>query len=251
MENWKESSTLFVWVVYILFTVILISVFVIFLIRRSLLQESHRKKEVSLLEERHLRNLLDRHIHTQEYERERIGSDLHDAISNKLNMILLKLRVNADTNDIEEDINETINTVRRIAHDLNPPLIDKMPLDVLVMAQFDRLSPQYEVLKWSQYTAETKWKTSHKIQVIRIVQELVNNIVKHSEANSVSIMIRERKKGCLSMIVEDDGVGFAADKQGMGLENIENRLFIIGGVFKVKSKQNKGTRVVIVLNNGI
>lgn len=250
MENWKESSTLFIWVAYILIIVILISFFVVYLIRKNIRQANKQKDELSLMAEKHLKDLLDKHIQTQEYERERIGSDLHDAISNKLNMILLKLRVSDNKNDIEEDINETINAVRRIAHDLNPPMIDKIPIDVLVMAQFDRLLPKYEVIKWSKNLNKTVWSADRKIQIIRIVQELINNIVKHSKATQISVKLRERNRQLL-IVVEDNGIGYSAESKGMGLKNIENRLFILGGSFKVKSTKNKGTKVIIAVHNGI
>ncbi|OJX36699.1 MAG: hypothetical protein BGO87_12955 [Flavobacteriia bacterium 40-80] len=233
-----------------MFAVILVGFFVIHLIRRNLTQENKRKQELSLLEEKHLKDLLNKHVRTQEHERERIGSDLHDAISNRLNMILLKLRVSNNKNDIEEDINETINAVRRIAHDLNPPMIDKIPIDVLVMAQFDRLLPKYEVRKWSKSLSKTIWSPDLKIQVIRIIQELVNNIVKHSQATLITVKLRERNRQ-LFIVVEDNGIGFSSDDKGMGLKNIENRLFIIEGSFKIKSENNKGTKVIIALYNGI
>lgn len=250
MENWQESSKLFVWVVYILFIVILVGFFIIYLIRRNILQENKRKEELSFLEEKHLRDLLNKHNQTQEYERERIGSDLHDAISNRLNMILLKLRVSDNKNDIEEDINETINAVRRITHDLNPPMIDKIPIDVLIMAQFDRLLPKYEVIKWNKSLSKTVWSADRKIQVIRIIQELVNNIVKHSRAAQITVKLRERNRQLL-LVVEDNGIGYSSESKGMGLKNIENRLFILGGSFKVKSEINKGTKVIIAVHNGI
>lgn len=250
MENWKESSTLFVWIVYTLFVVVIVGFFVIHLIRRNLTQENKRKRELSLLEEKHLKDLLNKHVQTQEYERERIGSDLHDAISNRLNMILLKLRISDNKNDIEEDINETINAVRRIAHDMNPPMIDKIPIDVLVTSQFDRLLPKYELKKWSKSLNKTVWSVDRKIQIIRIIQELVNNIVKHSKATTVTVTLRERNRQ-LFIVVEDNGIGFSSENKGMGFKNIENRLFILEGAFKIKSGKNKGVKVIIALNNGI
>lgn len=250
MENWKESETLFVWIIYALFVMTMVGFFVVFLIRRNLLQENERKKEVSLMEEKHLKDLLHKHIQTQEFERERIGSDLHDAISNRLNMILLKLRVSDNKSNIEAGLNETIHAVRRISHDLSPPMIDKVPIEILILSQFDRLLPEYKVLKWSKSQHKAVWNTNRKIQLIRIIQELVTNIVKHSKATQVTVKYKETKRN-LIVVVEDNGVGFSADTKGMGLNNIENRLFIIGGSFKIKSENNKGTEIIIAVPNGI
>lgn len=250
MEECTDSTTVFVWIVYSLFVVFLIGGFVVLLIRKNLLQETKRIEELSNLEEKHLRDLLQRHLESQEHERERIGSDLHDAISNRLNMILLRLRANSDTAIVEADVNETINAVRRISHDLNPPMIERFAADVLITSQFDRLIPEYKVDKWQKSALKLSWTTEQKMQIIRIVQELVNNIVKHAKANEVSIMLAERNK-YLYLIVDDNGVGFIDNSKGMGMKNIENRLFILNGSFKVKSKLNKGTRIILAFHHGV
>lgn len=250
MENWKESTTLFIWIGYLLIIVVLISFFVVYLLRRNIKQAKKQKEELILLEEQHLKDLLNKHNQTQEYERRRIGSDLHDAISNKLNIILLKLRIDEKKEIIEKDLDEAVSAVRRIAYDLNPPMINTFSLEVLIMTQFDRLSPKYEVKKWSKTLHKTIWTTEYKIQIIRIIQELVNNIVKHSKATQINIKLRERN-GQLFIVVEDNGVGFSIEEKGMGLKNIEDRLFIVGGSFKIKSIKDKGTRIIIAVQNGI
>lgn len=86
MENWQESSKFIIWIIYILVAVILIGFFIIQLIRKNFIQEIERKREIAMLEEKHFQEMLDRHVKTQEIERERIGSDLHDAVSNRLNI---------------------------------------------------------------------------------------------------------------------------------------------------------------------
>src|SRR5690606_21337409 len=246
MENWQESSKFIIWIMYILVAVILIGFFIIQLIRKNFIQEIERKREIAMLEEKHFQEMLDRHVKTQEIERERIGSDLHDAVSNRLNIILMKLRSTDKVQNIEEDLIETIQTVRRIAHDLNPPMIEKLPMQVLVFSQFDRLASNYHIVKWNSESVSEPWKVEYKIQLIRVVQELVNNIIKHANATEVDIKLRETKNR-LCLIVKDNGVGIGSDMEGMGFQNIENRLFIINGKFKVKSAQNKGTKIIILL----
>lgn len=250
MEECTDSNLVFVWIVYSLIVVSLIGVFVVLLIRKQLMKETKRIEELSNLEEKHLRDLLQRHLDSQEHERERIGSDLHDAISNRLNMILLRLRANSDSSIVEADVNETINAVRRISHDLNPPMIERFAVDVLISSQFDRLIPEYKVKKWQRKSMKFNWSTDHKMQIIRIVQEIVTNIVKHAKANEVSIMLAEHHK-YLYLIVDDNGIGFSDDNKGMGMKNIENRLFILNGAFKVKSKLNKGTRIILAFHHGV
>lgn len=248
MEKWQDPNTIFTWIIYTLLAFSIIIYFVIQLIYRNIKQEVKRKHELSIIEERHLQELLNKHIKSQEFERERIGSDLHDSVSNPLNVMLMKIRINSDLKDIESDLITTLNTVRHIAHDLNPPMIERIPIESLLLEQFDRLSHLYKIEKWSRSHNKTSWSTEKKIQVIRIIQEVINNIIKHSKSDTIQIKIKETN-GLLLISIQDNGIGIASDETGMGMQNIENRIFILKGNYKIKSKINQGTKIIIAVRN--
>lgn len=243
MENYGSQAEIVLRVIYFIVALICICGFIIYL----LINQFKSREKLAKIEEKHLKDLLDKHLETQEHERERIGSDLHDSISNKLNIILLKLRLNANKDDIEQELNDAIHAVRRISHDLNPPLIEIMPLDAIVFSQFDKLSENFLLTKWSQLNHQQAWNSHVKIQLTRIIQELINNIIRHSKASEVQILIRNSSKS-IFIKINDNGIGMNCDSNGMGMKNIQNRLFIIGGKIKFKSEQNKGTTVLIALN---
>lgn len=234
--------------IYILFAVCILSLFSVYLIRFNLVKENRRKQEISKMEELHLKALLDKHIQTQEFERERIGSDLHDDVSNRLNVLLMKLRMNHPKEFIEKEMSAAIEAVRTLSHNLNPPFLDDVAIEVLLMRQFLKMQPQYRVDVNYYGSFKGCWSANHKIQLLRITQEIISNIIKHSRATTASLTIRESRAG-LFLIFNDNGQGFFAGPKGMGFENIENRLFLIQGSFKIKTARHIGTRILIVLKN--
>lgn len=88
-----------------------------------------------------------------------------------------------------------------------------------------------------------------KIQLTRILQELITNMVKHAEARIINIHLRHTDKW-LFMKVEDNGKGFdlSSNSRGLGLKNIEFRMEYIRGKYKLKSKVGKGTSYIFILN---
>ncbi len=246
MEHWKDPNVLIIWGIYIVLAVSILSAFAMFLVRQAFVKETQRKEEVARLKESHLNEMLSKHAQTQEIERERIGVDLHDEVSNRLNVILLRYRMQNDPEKVEQEINDAIVSVRNLAHNLNPPMLAQFSLKEHVFDQVDKFDTKYKVNKWYIKSKDLEWSNEQKIQVIRIIQEVMNNIVKHAEATMITVKIRERSNG-LIISVADNGKGIAVNKKGMGMENIQNRIFLVNGICKVKSTLGKGTNVLIGL----
>ena len=87
---------------------------------------------------------------------------------------------------------------------------------------------------------------SHALTVFRIIQEALNNAIKHAKASSVYIRFA-KKPGFAQVIIEDNGIGFDVKtvKRGIGLKNIENRIYLINGTHTIESIPNKGSRITI------
>ena len=87
-----------------------------------------------------------------------------------------------------------------------------------------------------------------EVQIYRIIQEFLSNVIKHAKATEMLIHIRDSDT-LLAIILSDNGVGFDTDllKKGMGLNNIDSRIQSITGISKWKSKKDKGTRLIITL----
>ncbi|WP_413512338.1 sensor histidine kinase [Myroides odoratus] len=250
IEPWKDPLNLFIWFIYALLIVSGISYSSIYLLKKNHRNEIKRKQQVEQIEKTHLKVLIQKHIETQEDERIRIGSDLHDTISNKLSLILLKLNLGYSVEQVESDIKETLLTVRDISHNLNPPFYKDTPLPVLLLNQLEKVIPKYTLHKWVSLHRQKDWSANFKMQLIRIVQELITNIVKHAKATEIKMELRESQKG-IYFSLEDNGIGFLGNTKGLGYQSIQNRLFLINGQFKIKSKINCGTKIIVLVQNEI
>lgn len=193
----------------------------------------------------------------QEEERKRISTDLHDSLGGMLSALKLQydsLHLNHQELDKDEDynnINGLIDTacdeVRNIARNLKPASLEKIGLKAALTDLVNRYKriPQAEVTLHFHKT-DKKLDYNTKVHVYRIIQELINNAIKHSKCKELEIQISSLNNEFVIM-VEDDGVGF--DKlnavYGHGIENIRSRVNILKGDLQIDTQKDKGTSVII------
>lgn len=202
-------------------------------------------------------------LQMQEKERNRIAQDLHDAISAKLNVISLTTHMLLDDDSISsiqkeslhhilEVNNTTLESARKIAHDLLPPILDKFGF----LAALDELIESYALTK--QITISQNLQNfpelskDFELHLFRIFQELISNSIKHGKATQMTISSTINTIGNL-IVYRDNGCGFTIDdvkrKTGLGLQNIKNRVAILGGDFKVNCDEKLGTTFNIQLQH--
>lgn len=187
----------------------------------------------------------------QENERKRIAEALHDEVGNKLNILSLWVN-NEDTwNNINskkiitQQVPELIEATRTISHSLYPVNLEKFgfmdTLEALITNVNDSLTIQLTL----KYDYQPR-AISFELQLYRIIQEFLSNVIKHAKATSMTIYIRDTKDS-LALILSDNGIGFDTNElqKGMGLQNIDSRIKSINGICKWKSVQNKRTRLLI------
>ncbi len=200
----------------------------------------------------------------EEQERTRLAKDLHDGLGGMLSGIKYSLNTmkgnlvmtpeNQQAFERSMDmLDSSIQEMRRVAHNMMPESLVKFGLDTALrdfcndINQTGALTLSYQSIGMEK--AELDQTTS--ITVYRIVQELVNNIMKHASAGNAIVQLS--KIGLrLAVTVEDDGKGFDAGMLkkfgGIGWENIQNRVEFLKGKLDVDSKPGKGTSVHIELN---
>lgn len=192
------------------------------------------------------------------HEKKRISKELHDGILGKLfgtRLSLDSLNMVSTTEAVKtrekyliglKDIEEEI---RKISHDLSNDFVsDSNFVDIvtaLIEAQTQAYSLKYSfkndsTINWEGFTNKAK------IHIYRMLQETLQNIYKHANANEVKISFK-LKNDVILMTIEDDGDGFNVTKakKGIGLKNIDSRVREIGGIAKVFSKINVGTKFEI------
>ncbi len=95
-----------------------------------------------------------------------------------------------------------------------------------------------------------RYSPAFENKVYNIIQELINNVLKHSQAENAVILLKEGN-GTLQVVISDDGIGFdknkIKDKDGIGINQIEARIYMLKGIIKIASKEGGGTKIKINL----
>ncbi len=220
------------------------------------------KKELELnrIKSEQQEEIIRNTISAQEKERKRIARDLHDEVGAMLSVVKLNVgRIEKKSGsemskelalETKNYLDEVITQVRRISRDLLPPSLEKLGLVNAVeeLASWVNKSGQIVV---DCYTSGSPCRFDNKreLAVFRITQEVINNSIKHAEAEQISINIRFSDEN-LAILISDNGKGFVLDdklKTGLGLKNLESRANIVHAAFKLKSQVNKGTTAIILL----
>ncbi len=231
--------------------------------RKQRIAEQEREIEIrkteKILKEQEL-TTIDAMISGQEKERQRLAGDLHDSVGATLAAAKLQfshLRANhkkADDLDTlftstEELLNQAYDEVRSMAHLKNSGVIAKNGL-LPAIEKLAKNASWVNNLKVDvqSFGLDERLENSLEIAIFRIIQELVTNVIKHARALEASISITQHDDS-LSIIVEDNGVGFDAkniqQKDGMGLSGIERRVEHLEGTMEIDSTPKKGTSVLI------
>ncbi len=194
----------------------------------------------------------------QEQERKRIASDLHDGLAQ--NLVMLKLGVakfkltdqeqQYKLVDYANQIDGMINETRKIAHDMMPDVLMDLGLQKALKSLVSGVNSNHSTLKTVVTVVEpfTKIESKIEIQLYRVVQELINNVIKHSEATLCEISLESTPSG-LSLSFKDNGKGLVLDSKtnGIGLNNIHSRITSLNGTVQMNGQLNAGTQIEITI----
>ncbi|HEY0041763.1 MAG TPA: PAS domain S-box protein, partial [Flavisolibacter sp.] len=207
----------------------------------------------------HQRQLAQATIDGQEKERHEMGKELHDNIGQQLTTIKLFLdlaQTTADDNTLKmvnmalRSVSDVINEVRSISRSLVPPTLKDLGFIDAVNDLIDSLRTTGAInveLDYFEFD-EDQLPENKKLTLYRILQEQLNNIIKHAKAKNVSIMLR-LTAGNILLQVKDDGVGFDIDKikKGLGITNIHNRAELFGGKVLLTTSPGNGCDINVCL----
>jgi PAS domain S-box-containing protein len=204
-----------------------------------------------------LRNLATDLQNIREEERTRISREIHDELGQqltglKMNISWLNKKLIDATPEISNHINQsialsdqTLKTVRRIAAQLRPSILDDLGLISALEWESDEFQNRYNIE--TSFVAEKVTSTiDQKIStaIFRIFQESLTNILRHSKASMVTTIFAEFNNH-FTFKVEDNGIGFDdslyENKRSLGLLGMKERAIMIGGILTIKSTPNKGT----------
>ncbi len=194
----------------------------------------------------------------QDMERSRIAKDLHDNISTTMvtmTMFLDSLRPKSMTPEeskvltrVHEIAHQVTEDTRKLSHSLDSGSLKHFGLEVAIKDLLDAVT-QSGAVTLGTLTLDLKsdLPIDTSLNIYRVLQELVNNTLKHAQSANFSIDITEIKNEYLTVIYEDDGVGFdtSSVKQGIGLRNIQSRIDNLGGTLTIDSRKRRNTTFII------
>ena len=199
-------------------------------------------------------------LEAEEAERQRIAKDLHDGVGQmmsaaKMNLSAVEAQLNLKTaeqklafENIIQLVDDSCREVRSVSHNMMPNALLKNNLEAAIREFIYKLDQQ--VLKVHLYAQGLDERLDSNIETIlyRIVQECVNNVIKHSEADTLDITII-KEPGEITATIEDNGKGFdTTDKEkfeGIGLKNMRTRVDYLKGTIDFDSSPGNGTVVAL------
>jgi signal transduction histidine kinase len=210
------------------------------------------------LSERVARDALRGVVAAQERERERLARELHDETGQALTSILLGLKgleetvsgddARAAVGDLRDRVVETLQDVRRLAVELRPKALDDFGLVSALERLIAGFSEQTAIeVDFEAARVGGRLPTEVETALYRIVQESLTNVVKHSDAKSVSIVLT-RQGSTVTAVIEDDGRGFdpaAVGRDHFGLQGMRERLALLDGELRIESRSGAGTTLVV------
>ncbi len=192
---------------------------------------------------------------TQEEERKRVASDLHDSVGSLLASLKMKLQnqQNGSQNDGDqlEILDKLSDDVRKIAHNIMPATLNKYGLVPAIKEEMQNMvSAKGLETSFVDFGMEKRLNKQGEIHIFRVVQETLQNAVKHSGASRVSVEITNDPKN-LNIMVEDNGTGFNTKSisHNFGLKSIASRIAILKGQWNIDSAPGRGTLVNITIPN--
>jgi signal transduction histidine kinase len=195
----------------------------------------------------------------QEYSWRKTSAELHDSIGQNLLVINNKIlqlvnngtpeKTKTELRELSGFVSESIEEVRRISGNLYPHQLEKLGLTSSIESMLKKVSGvlgsklQYKIEKIDGLLPK-----EYEIYFFRIIQEAVNNIIKHSGAKNAAVEIYTDQK-YINTRIEDDGKGFDKNifRSGLGLQNMRERASVLNGFIDVMSGPGKGTKIMVII----
>lgn len=263
----KQKSTLN----YVLIASVATLLLVGFLVYRNFLHRNHLAKKQDELQQQRIRELekdkqlvaVDSLLKGQEEERSRLAKDLHDGLGGLLSGVKYSLTNMKDNLIVTPDnmavfersldmIDTSIKELRRVAHNMMPEMLTKFGLDEALKEYCNSVNAtKLIIVRYQSHGMVTRIEKSTEIIIYRIIQELLNNVLKHAAATEAFVqLVKDGSR--LNVVVEDNGKGLdenvPENNKGAGLTNIHSRVEYLKGRLDIHSEPGKGTLVNIEFN---
>jgi two-component system, NarL family, sensor kinase len=234
-----------------------IILFVVFYQKKMIEEQLKRQK----LELDFQQKMMEAALESQENERRRLAGDLHDSVGGMLSTIRVGLtsiaKQMSNPQGIEQSkkmLDDTITSVRRISLDLMPSTLEKFGLIAALKEICERFQSASLIPVHFQETGDVKFiEQKRELKIYRVVQELINNAIKHSQASQIKVEVWGGEQ--LFITVEDDGIGFDSSirnnvvqsGKGLGLYNMTNRTRLLNAKLEFDNQTKKGSKITLIV----
>lgn len=258
----KEQEGILVTIVVASVFFVLIGIFFLILIFFFLRRQRKYKMEKEEMRNRFEQTLLKTQLEIQEHTFNYISQEIHDNIGQILSLVRINLNVLAENlpdvhfEKTDELLGKVIRDLRTLSHNLNSNRLQ----EIGIVEGLRSLLQQLE--KTGKYSTEFNAPNSslsfvnkdNSLILYRMVQEVLNNIIKHAHASKIIIDIEPKGSQCHLLKISDNGRGFDTsklqeNKTGIGLQNIFTRAKMINSGVSIKSSEEEGTTIVFEINN--
>lgn len=203
-------------------------------------------------------SLLNTRIEVRETTLNMLAQELHDNVVQSLTGCFLQVASAAEymvhergRDMIEEakaSLKGSLSDVRLLSHSLATGLAEQRDLQVAVQAELNRIQAFSKIACTLTSNSIHELHPEQRLLLFRVVQEVLQNVLKHAQANSIRIAIEDSDQQ-YQLVIEDDGKGFITDSSGasdsLGLINIRHRIAMLKGALDIRSSPGKGTTITI------
>ncbi|MGB0430507.1 MAG: sensor histidine kinase [Bacteroidia bacterium] len=263
-EKVKARNRLYIVIAVAFGLGVIVTIVIMVLVRKNLENQKQLAEAKTRLRERELEDLRGKQkinrlaalLEGQEKERTRIAADLHDGIGSLLASVkhhfqVVESVIKTDVPEVKkayEVLDDTAIEVRRISHNMASKVLQKFGLESAVQDIAQTYSQKSLRVKTNFIDLPNDLKPDVELNIFRIIQELLSNVVKHAYATLAVVQVTNLGDE-LSIIVEDNGKGYdtkaTTEISGIGLNNIKLRLDHLHGTIEVDSSLNHGTTILI------
>jgi signal transduction histidine kinase len=253
----QTEITIFIIIINVVLLVFItgIIIFIFQYRKRKLLHQ----KEKGIIEEQHHAEMLNIQLEIQQQTMQFIGREIHDSVAQKLTLASIHTqRIEFENKypelldrlkGISKTINDSLDELRELSKSLTDTKLQTTSLTDLLQTECNRVNETGICKAILKSSVSDKMSNSVKSFILRIVQEFIQNSIKHSGCRNIIIELSTDEKG-FSLVAADDGKGFDIDSKknmGMGLNNMQRRIQLIGGISNLQSSKEKGTSLHLLI----
>ncbi len=190
-------------------------------------------------------------IKAQEAERTRVARELHDSVGQKLMLLTKKTKTNGNL-EMESLANNTLQELRAISRGLHPAILERLGPTAAIRNMVDEVDSNTDIFFTHEIDdIDALLSREASLHLYRIIQEVLNNMVKHADAKAASVII-EKKESTIETTIADNGKGFEMSEKiksgtSLGMKTLLERAKILHSKIDIKSQPNKGTTITLTI----